>query len=127
MYFLFITTFSIPIYLRKIERNGFIKGAGDAFYYWMTTRKGGIRRSKEVDSAIAFFYESAVKSKIIDGFSDPLYRMKVDEPERIFVPGFPKMTQAQYKEYVEEFQVFLKDLLKERQMRRDEREKSQQQ
>ena len=102
------------------------QGAGVAFYYWVTTRKGGVRRSKEVDSGIALFYEAAVESKLIAGFSDPLYRMTADEPERIGVPGLPKITQVQYKEYVGEFLTFLNEVLKERQVRRDEPERREQ-
>ena len=110
--------------LPKKEQQKWIHlGANAAFQYWITTRKGGIRESKEVDSAIAYFYENALESKMTADFSDPLYRMDLDEAENIGVSGFPKITQAQYKEYVGEFQVFLNGVLKERRSRQDEMKK----
>ena len=95
-------------------------GANSAFQYWMTTRKGGVRISNNVDRAIAFFYEDALKSKMTAGFSDPLYRLGTEETDNIGVPGFSKMTQIQYKEYVGEFQTFLNEVLKKRLARQDD-------
>lgn len=107
--------------LPKEEKQKWVhSGANAAFQYWLTTRKGGIRKSSKVEAAIAFFYEDALESKMTTGFSDPMYRMDLDEPENIGVPGFSKMTQIQYKEYVGEFQAFLNEVLKKRRARQDD-------
>jgi hypothetical protein len=115
-----IQNFHLP---NKEKQEWMHLGANAAFQYWITTRKGGVRQSKKVDSAIAFFYENALESKITAGFSDPLYRMNLEEADNIGVSGFPKITHAQYKQYVEEFKVFLNGVLMERRSRQDEMKK----
>ena len=90
------------------------ESANIAFYYWVTTRKGGIKVSEKVDGAIALIYERAVSSKMIEGFSDPIQRKKLDGLAEVNVVGIPKMSDKLYRDYVEEFQVFLKHVLKER-------------
>jgi hypothetical protein len=98
----------------KDKKDWMATGAQAAFYYWATTRKGGEPKSEIVDTHIALFYEGAVESKMTDAFSDPLYRMSSSEPERTGLPGFPTISQADYIEYVSEFNDYLKAILKER-------------
>jgi hypothetical protein len=91
------------------------KGASLAFYYWVTTRKGGIRRSEEVECGIEAFYEAAVNYKRTSGFDDPLGRRELIDRGvtnmQVNVVGFD-MTDKEYDQCVIEFQGYLEEVLK---------------
>jgi len=85
------------------------KGASLAFCYWVTTHKGGIRSSEEVELGIVVFYETAVNFERTSGFDDPLGRKELNA--QVQVVGFD-MSDEEYDQCVIEFHGFLKEGLK---------------